>query len=227
MMNQVDTVLFLKTGTLTRPRNQAYREHLGRPRGPDPKARPVARGRPLFARSFLPIRWITWQRSRRESARCALSATESTTRSPSRKRTWRSAPRASSIATDMAHVVFLEGGLSRLCDLRDIARDLDRNANRSWSMIVALNVTNVVGVFTMGFGIMTSVITNNVSSLFVLGSGLLPFRNIARANAERRRDRETEPSEPVRHDLVPMPPLAARRRVEADTDSHPVFTESA
>src|SRR5262249_19761384 len=70
---------------------------------------------------------------------------------------------ASSLATDTAQVVFLDGGLSRLCELREIARDLDRNVNRSWSMIVAPNVTNVIGVFTMGFGIMTSVVTNNVS----------------------------------------------------------------
>jgi cation transport ATPase len=72
---------------------------------------------------------------------------------------------ASSIATGTAHIVFLEGGLSKLCDLREIARDLDRNVSRSWSMIVAPNVTNVVGVFTIGFGIMSSVITNNVSAL--------------------------------------------------------------
>ena len=62
---------------------------------------------------------------------------------------------------------------AELCDLRDLDRDLDRNVNRSWSMIVAPNVTNVIGVFTMGFGIMTSVITNNVSALFALGNGLL------------------------------------------------------
>jgi heavy metal translocating P-type ATPase len=134
---------------------------------------------------------------------------------------------ASSIATDTAHIVFLEGGLSKLCDLRDIARDLDRNVNRSWSMIVAPNVTNVIGVFTMGFGIMTSVLTNNVSALFALGNGLLPLRKIARAEAERRRERETTMADPVRRDLVPLPPLAARRRAEASADQHRVFTESA
>jgi P-type E1-E2 ATPase len=98
---------------------------------------------------------------------------------------------ASSIATDTAHIVFLEGGLSKLCDLRDIARDLDRNVNRSWSMIVAPNLTNVVGVFTMGFGIMTSVVTNNVSALAALANGLLPLRKVAEAEADRRRDRES------------------------------------
>jgi len=98
---------------------------------------------------------------------------------------------ASSIATDTAHIVFLEGGLSKLCDLMDISRDLNRNVNRSWSMIVAPNLTNVVGVFTMGFGIMTSVVTNNVSALAALANGLLPLRKVAEAEADRRRDRQT------------------------------------
>ena len=44
---------------------------------------------------------------------------------------------ATSIATDTAHIVFMEEGLSKLCDLRDIARDLDRNVKRSWQLILA------------------------------------------------------------------------------------------
>jgi len=115
---------------------------------------------------------------------------------------------ASSIATDTAHVVFLEGGLSKLCDLRDIARDLDRNVNRSWSMILAPNVTNVVGVFTMGFGIMTSVVTNNVCALVALGNALLPLRKIARAESERRRDRDATPANPFKRETVSLPRLA-------------------
>ena len=47
---------------------------------------------------------------------------------------------ASSIATDTAHIVFLEEGLSKLCDLRDISRDLDRNVRRSWRLILAPNI---------------------------------------------------------------------------------------
>jgi Cu2+-exporting ATPase len=85
---------------------------------------------------------------------------------------------ASTIATDTATVIFLEEGLAKLCDLRDIARNLDRNVNRSWSMIVAPNVSNMIGVFTMGFGIMASVLTNNVSALAALGNGLLPLRKV-------------------------------------------------
>jgi heavy metal translocating P-type ATPase len=134
---------------------------------------------------------------------------------------------ASTIATDTAHIVFLEGGLSRLCDLRDIARDLDRNVNRSWSMIVAPNVTNVIGVFTMGFGVMTSVLTNNVSALLALANGLLPLRKIAQAESDRQLDRESTPAEPGRSELVAMPALTARRRTEPGADRQRALPESA
>jgi Cu2+-exporting ATPase len=102
---------------------------------------------------------------------------------------------ASTLATDTAQVVFLEGGLSRLCELREIARDLDRNVNRSWSMIVAPNVANMISVFAMGSGIMTSVITNNVSALAALANGLLPLRKVRRAGSDRR-SHETMPDGP-------------------------------
>lgn len=51
-------------------------------------------------------------------------------------------------------------------------------------MIVAPNVTNIIGVFTMGFGIMASVITNNVSALAALANGLLPLRKVGNGRIE-------------------------------------------
>jgi P-type E1-E2 ATPase len=97
---------------------------------------------------------------------------------------------ASSIATDTAHIVFMEQGLSKLCDLRDIARDLDRNVKRSWAMILVHNITCIAGVFTMGFGIMASVITNNVSAIGALANGMLPLRKIAQIEAEKKHEQE-------------------------------------
>ncbi|MFI5386285.1 MAG: heavy metal translocating P-type ATPase [Fimbriimonadales bacterium] len=97
---------------------------------------------------------------------------------------------ASSIATDTAHIVFLEEGLSRLCDLRDTARDLDRNVRRSWRLILAPNIACIAGVFTMGFGIMTSVITNNVAAMAALANGMLPLRKIAEIEAQKRHEQE-------------------------------------
>jgi Cu2+-exporting ATPase len=99
---------------------------------------------------------------------------------------------ATSIATDTAHVVFMEQSLGKLCELRDIARDLKRNVRNSWLMILAPNIACIAGVFTLGFGIGMSVLTNNVASLAALANGLLPMRKVAQLEAERRHLLEME-----------------------------------
>src|SRR5207302_5091662 len=93
---------------------------------------------------------------------------------------------ATSIATDTAHVVFMEQGLEKLCELRDLARDLERNVRQSWLMILVPNIACVFGVFTLGFGIGASVVTNNVAALGALANGLWPMRKVAQLEAERR-----------------------------------------
>ena len=99
---------------------------------------------------------------------------------------------ATSIATDTAHIVFLEQGLGKLCELRDIARALDRNIARSWGMIVVPNVICVLGAFTLGFGVGVSVLTNNVAALGALLNGVWPMRKVAQLEAERRHLLELE-----------------------------------
>ena len=101
---------------------------------------------------------------------------------------------ATSIATDTAHIVFMEEGLSKLCDLRDIARNLDRNVKRSWQLILAPNGFCILGAFAMGFGVMTSVLTNNVAALAALANGMLPLRRIAQAQAGSLIEPENEAS---------------------------------
>jgi hypothetical protein len=53
-------------------------------------------------------------------------------------------------------------------------------------MILAPNIACIAGVFTLGFGIGMSVVTNNVASLAALANGLLPMRRVAQLEAERR-----------------------------------------
>jgi heavy metal translocating P-type ATPase len=93
---------------------------------------------------------------------------------------------ATSIATDTAHVVFMEPGLGKLCELLDIARDLEANVRTSWVLILAPNILCIVGAFTMGFGIAMSVLTNNVAALAALANGIRPMRKVATYEAERR-----------------------------------------
>jgi Cu2+-exporting ATPase len=97
---------------------------------------------------------------------------------------------ASSIATDTAHIVFMEESLAKLCELRDIARSLDKNVSRSWTMILIPNAICIAGAFTMGFGVLASVVTNNVAALGALANGLLPLRRISRELAAEEQDEE-------------------------------------
>jgi Cu2+-exporting ATPase len=134
---------------------------------------------------------------------------------------------ASSIATDTAHIVFLEEGLAKLCELRDIARELDRNVKRSWGMILAPNIACIAGVFTLGFGIMASVVTNNVAALAALANGLMPLRKVAQIEAERRHRLELTQSYALERDPVQPPPASADRRAHARSDQQGVLAASA
>jgi len=93
---------------------------------------------------------------------------------------------ATSIATDTAHVVFMEPGLGKLCELLDIARDLERNVQTSWVLILVPNILCIVGAFTLGFGVAMSVLTNNIAALGALANGVRPMRKVAAFEAERR-----------------------------------------
>lgn len=97
---------------------------------------------------------------------------------------------ASSIATDTAQIVFMEESLHRLCELRDIARELDRNVRNSWYLILAPNALCILGAFTMGFGIMASVLTNNVAAMAALANGMMPLKRIADEQAMKEAQQE-------------------------------------
>jgi Cu2+-exporting ATPase len=134
---------------------------------------------------------------------------------------------ASSIATDTAHIVFLEEGLAKLCELRDIARELNHNVKRSWGMILVPNAACIVGVFTLGFGIMASVFMNNVTALAALGNGLLPLRKVAQLEAERRHRLELSQSYAMERDPLQPQAAAADRRPHARSDQPGVLAASA
>ncbi|MFM7591549.1 MAG: heavy metal translocating P-type ATPase, partial [Isosphaeraceae bacterium] len=97
---------------------------------------------------------------------------------------------ASTIATDTAHIVFMEEGLTKLLDVRDIARSLDHNIKRSWTMIIIPNAMCIVGAFTMGFGVMISVVMNNVTAVAALANGMAPLRQLKKIRAEQELERE-------------------------------------
>jgi Cu2+-exporting ATPase len=103
---------------------------------------------------------------------------------------------ASSIATDTAQVVFMEESLAKLTQLYDISRDLQRNINRSWALILVPNFICISGAFFAGFGVMHSMVFNQVGAIFAVGNGLLPLHEVAKAQAEKDRVAEYLASRP-------------------------------
>ena len=97
---------------------------------------------------------------------------------------------ATSIATDTAQVVFMEESLAKLCDLIDISHGLEKNVRRSWQLILVPNALCIAGAFTMGFGIMASVVTNNLAAIAALANGVLPLREVARLQAQQELEQQ-------------------------------------
>jgi Cu2+-exporting ATPase len=96
---------------------------------------------------------------------------------------------ASSVATDTAQVVFMEDSLIKLLQLHDVSRELNRNINTSWGLIVIPNLICIAGAFVAGFGVMHSMVFNQVGGMLALGNGLLPLRKAASIRAAKDRTR--------------------------------------
>ncbi|HEY0293405.1 MAG TPA: heavy metal translocating P-type ATPase [Hansschlegelia sp.] len=96
---------------------------------------------------------------------------------------------ASSIATDTAQVVLMEDSLTKLLYLHDVSRDLNRNINRSWGLVVVPNAICIAGAFFGGFGVMHSMIFNQIGGLLAVGNGLLPLRKASALRAQKERER--------------------------------------
>jgi Cu2+-exporting ATPase len=94
---------------------------------------------------------------------------------------------ASSVATDTAQVVFMEDSLTKLLQLHDVSRDLNRNINTSWGLIVIPNLFCIAGAFLAGFGVMHSMVFNQIGGMLAVGNGLLPLRKVKQLRQENER----------------------------------------
>lgn len=94
---------------------------------------------------------------------------------------------ASSVATDTAQVVFMEDSLIKLLQLHDVSRDLAHNIRTSWGLILVPNLLCVAGAFFAGFGVMHSMVFNQIGGMLAVGNGLLPLRKASRVRATKER----------------------------------------
>jgi Cu2+-exporting ATPase len=74
----------------------------------------------------------------------------------------------------------MEDSLVKLIELYDVSRELHRNIRTSWRLIVVPNLVCVAGAFLAGFGVMHSMVFNQIGGMLALGNGLLPLRKAAK-----------------------------------------------
>jgi Cu2+-exporting ATPase len=82
---------------------------------------------------------------------------------------------ASSIATDMAEVILMDGSLSHLCETFDISRNLEKNLQNAVLITLIPGVLNLSGVFLFHFSILTSLLTLGTFSTLAIGNAMLPY----------------------------------------------------
>ncbi len=85
---------------------------------------------------------------------------------------------ATSIATDVAQVILMDGSLSNLGELFDISQDLDANLRQSLIINLMPGVINIGGAFLFHFEILTSISVNVAFYLVGVGNAMLPSRKI-------------------------------------------------
>jgi Cu2+-exporting ATPase len=91
---------------------------------------------------------------------------------------------ATSIATDMAEVVLMDGSLSHLCDLVDISQKLDENLQKTLGLVLAPGVINLIGAFMLHFWILTALVVNTAFGVVGISNAMRPLKEISHEKTE-------------------------------------------
>ncbi|EDN72616.1 copper-translocating ATPase 2 [Beggiatoa sp. SS] len=81
---------------------------------------------------------------------------------------------ASSIATDIAQVVLMDGSLSHLAQLFDISNSLETNIRNSLGITIVPTAINIAGIFLFNIRLTSVVTIKNVLFLVGVGNAMLP-----------------------------------------------------
>ncbi|MEM7539354.1 MAG: heavy metal translocating P-type ATPase [Chloroflexota bacterium] len=82
---------------------------------------------------------------------------------------------ASTIAVDVADVIFMDGSLKKFEYLFEVSKRLNRNVQRSFLMIAIPNTICIAGAMTGVFGLYSSLVLNNGFNFLAAANGTLPL----------------------------------------------------
>ena len=83
---------------------------------------------------------------------------------------------ASTIATDLAQIVLIDGELYKICQLFDLSKNLEANLQRSLFFSSIPGVINIGSVFFLNTGLATSIIIDFTAFFIGLRNAMLPLK---------------------------------------------------
>ncbi|MBU0969040.1 MAG: HAD-IC family P-type ATPase [Proteobacteria bacterium] len=106
---------------------------------------------------------------------------------------------ATTIAKDMAEIIFMDGNIASLDQLMALSLELDKNPKKSLKIYLVPSVVNVAGAFILNFNIMTALLVNVGCNLAGMANVLTPPDRLD------SRPPSTEPSgNPTGSDPIPL-----------------------
>ncbi|OQW91940.1 MAG: hypothetical protein BWK78_03180 [Thiotrichaceae bacterium IS1] len=82
---------------------------------------------------------------------------------------------ATSIATDVAEIILMDGSLTQLPDLFEISKNLESNLQSSFNISIAPGVIKVGGFFLLNFGLLTAILIDGVFFLVGIANSMRPL----------------------------------------------------
>ena len=82
---------------------------------------------------------------------------------------------ASTIATDTAAIILMDGNLSQLDQLFDIAEQFENNLRRTLMITILPGFISMSGVLFLHFGIITTILLNQIGLAVGMANTMLPF----------------------------------------------------
>ena len=86
---------------------------------------------------------------------------------------------ATSIATDMAEIILMDGSLKHLSDLFDVAKKLDSNLQNTLKYSLIPGAINLSGAFLLHFSVLTAFLVNGTFGMVSLNNVIDPLKELS------------------------------------------------
>jgi len=101
---------------------------------------------------------------------------------------------ATSIATDVAEIVLMDGTLSNLADIFEISKKLESNLHNSLKICIVPGIIKIGGFFLLNFGILTASLVDAAFFFVGVGNSMLPLIGIEHEKTGKKIEADEQPA---------------------------------